>query len=95
MRFRKSAFRALNIDRVSLIRHDVRMKMQTYTAIIRKDEGWWIGWVEEISGVNSQGRTRSELVKNLRSALREALEMNREEALALAGDDYEETLLKA
>ncbi len=71
------------------------MKLQTYSAVIRKDEGWWIGWVEEIPGVNSQGRTKAELLKNLRSALREALEMNREEALALAGDDYEEALLKA
>jgi len=71
------------------------MKLQTYNAILRKDEGWWIGWVEEIPGVNSQGKTRAELLKNLRSALREALEMNREEALALAGEDYEEALVKA
>ncbi len=71
------------------------MKLQTYNAVLRKDEGWWIGWVEEIPGVNSQGKTKAELLKNLRSALREALEMNREEALALAGEDYEEALLKA
>jgi predicted RNase H-like HicB family nuclease len=71
------------------------MKLQTYNAVIRKDEGWWIGWVEEIPGVNSQGKTKAELLKNLRSALREALEMNREEALAFAGDDYEEAPLKA
>lgn len=71
------------------------MKLQTYSAVLRKDEGWWIGWVEEIPGVNSQGKTKAELLRNLRSALREALEMNREEALALAGDDYEEALLKA
>lgn len=63
--------------------------------MIRNDDGWWIGWVEEIPGVNSQGRTKSELLKNLRSALREALEMNRQEALALAGEDYEEALLRA
>lgn len=71
------------------------MKMQTYSAVIRKDEGWWIGWVEEIPGVNSQGKTKPELLKNLRSALREAIELNREEALASAGEDYEEALLKA
>ncbi|MBM3855799.1 MAG: type II toxin-antitoxin system HicB family antitoxin [Verrucomicrobia bacterium] len=65
------------------------------SAVIRNDDGWWIGWVEEIPGVNSQGRTKSELLKNLRSALREALEMNRQEALALAGEDYEEALLRA
>jgi predicted RNase H-like HicB family nuclease len=70
------------------------MKLQTYTGVLRKDEGWWIGWVKEIPGVNSQGKTRAELLKNLRSALREALEMNREEALAYAGKGYEEAMLK-
>jgi len=58
-----------------------------FTAVIKKDEGWWIGWVQEIPGVNSQGKTRAELVKNLRSALKEALEFNREEALAAAEAD--------
>jgi predicted RNase H-like HicB family nuclease len=46
-----------------------------FTALIKKDEGWWIGWVQEIPGVNSQGKTRGELRKNLRSALQEALEI--------------------
>jgi len=63
---------------------------QQYTAVIKQDEGWWIGWVEEIPGVNSQGKTRRELVKNLRSALREALELNRKEARSAASKDYEE-----
>ena len=70
------------------------MKLQTYTAVIRKDEGWWIGWMQEISGVNCQGKTRAELLKNLRSGLREAIELNREEALAQAGHEYEEAQLK-
>ena len=48
----------------------------TYSAVIQRDGDWWIGWVEEIPGVNSQGRTREELLENLRSALHEALEMN-------------------
>jgi len=44
--------------------------------VIKKDSDWWIGWVEEIPGVNSQGKTKVELLKNLRSALGEALEFN-------------------
>jgi len=44
------------------------------TAVIKQDGGWWIGWIEEIPGVNSQGETREELMENLRSALGEALE---------------------
>ena len=51
-----------------------------FNAVIKKDSGWWIGWVEEIPGVNSQGKTKAELLKNLRSALSEALEFNREDA---------------
>lgn len=53
------------------------MNLQHYTAVIKRDGDWWIGWVEEIPGVNSQGSTRGELMDNLRSALEEALEMNR------------------
>jgi len=26
--------------------------LQEYTAVIKKDAGWWIGWIEEIPGVN-------------------------------------------
>jgi len=61
-----------------------------FTAVIKQDGDWWIGWIEEVPGVNSQGETREELISNLRSALEEALEMNREEALAAASDGYVE-----
>jgi len=47
-----------------------------YTATIQHRETWWIGWIEEVPGVNSQGATREELLANLSSALREALEMD-------------------
>ena len=70
------------------------MAAQTYTAVIRKNEDWWVGWVEEIPGVNSQGETREELFENLRSALREAIEMNREDARAQAGQEFEEAALE-
>lgn len=61
-----------------------------FAAVIKQDEGWRIGWIAEIAGVNSQGKTRADLVKNLRSALKEALKFNREDALASAKADYEE-----
>ena len=41
---------------------------------------WWIGWVEEVPRVNSQGQARAELLDNLRDALEAASEMNRAEA---------------
>ena len=55
-----------------------------YTAVIQQHGEWWIGWVEEVPGVNSQGTSRDELLDNLRDALEEALEMNRQQALAAA-----------
>jgi predicted RNase H-like HicB family nuclease len=62
-----------------------------YTAVIQQRERWWIGWIAEVPGVNSQGETRAELIENLQSALEEALEMNRADALAAAqGAPYEE-----
>lgn len=71
----------------------LRTMKQKFTAVIKKDSGWWIGWVEEIPGVNSQGKTRAELLKNLRSALGEALEFNREDARRAAKEDYEEAAI--
>ena len=69
--------------------------MATYQAVIQRDGEWWVGWVEEIPGVNSQGATREELLENLQSALEEAIEMNRADALAAATGAYEEASLIA
>jgi predicted RNase H-like HicB family nuclease len=52
----------------------------TYTAIIKKEDNWWIGWIEEIPGVNCQEATREELLESLKITLEEALELNRTEA---------------
>lgn len=65
----------------------------TYTAIIQQTGDWWIGWIEEVPGVNSQGQTGAELLDNLRDALEEALEMNRAEAQAAATGANEEVSL--
>jgi predicted RNase H-like HicB family nuclease len=65
-----------------------------YTAVIRQDGPWWIGWIEEVPGVNSQGATRDELIDNLHEALREAIEMNREDARKAAGEAFEEVAIQ-
>ncbi|MBI3875426.1 MAG: type II toxin-antitoxin system HicB family antitoxin [Verrucomicrobia bacterium] len=66
---------------------------RNFNAVIKQDEGWWIGWIEEVPGVNSQGKTKAELIRNLRSALKEALELNREEARSAAEADFEEATI--
>jgi predicted RNase H-like HicB family nuclease len=66
-----------------------------YSAVMQQEGEWWIGWVEEIPGVNSQGRTREELLENLQDALEEALEMNRADARAAASGAFEEVSISA
>ena len=64
--------------------------MQQYTAVVKHQDDWWYGWIEEIPGVNCQERSKEELLRTLRDTLREAIEMNREEALRSAAGDYTE-----
>lgn len=61
-----------------------------YKAVVKQDSGWWIGWVEEVPGVNCQEATRDALLESLKVTLREALELNRSEAIDAAGEGYEE-----
>ena len=65
----------------------------TYTALTKRDGAWWIGWIEEIPGVNCQERTRQELIKSLKVTLREALKFNRQDALEAAKPDFTEELV--
>jgi predicted RNase H-like HicB family nuclease len=62
----------------------------SYTAAIKQDGKWWIGWIEEVPGTNCQEATRDELLESLRVVLREALEFNRMEAIEAAGEGYQE-----
>lgn len=63
---------------------------ETFTAIIKKSDRGWIGWIEEVPGVNCQEPTRKELIESLRETLREALELNRNDALEAAGEGFKE-----
>lgn len=50
--------------------------MTDYTAVVKQDGDWWIGWIEEVPGVNCQEPTREELLETLRVTLQEALAFN-------------------
>lgn len=65
------------------------MKSQ-YNAVIKQDGDWWIGWIEEVPGVNCQEASREELIETLHITLREALKFNRNDAIAAAGGEYQE-----
>jgi len=56
-----------------------------FTAAYEKRGKWYIGYVEEIPGVNTQGKTLAETKRNLREALELILEANKELAQKSAG----------
>ncbi len=49
-----------------------------FTAVFEQVGEWWIGYVEELSGANTQGRTLEETRENLREAVQLIIETNRE-----------------
>ena len=46
---------------------------QNYTAVIQKSDGWWIGWIQEVNGINCQERSREALLVSLKSGLEDIL----------------------
>jgi len=52
---------------------------ERYTAVIKRSSHWWIGWIEEVPGVNCQERTKEELLETLKLTLREALTIGMDE----------------
>ncbi len=52
--------------------------LRKYTAVYEKRGKWFIGYVKEIPGVNTQGKTLSETKRNLKEALNLILEVNKQ-----------------
>ena len=51
--------------------------MDNFTAVYKQDGDWWIGYVEELPGAHTQGRTLDEARENLKEATRLIIEANR------------------
>ena len=56
------------------------MKQQYHTIIKPETNGWFVGWVEEIPGTITTGRSLDELRHNLKDSLELMLETHRDEA---------------
>lgn len=73
---------ALTIDSATLVWFLPPDPLQThagpFTTVYQQDEGWWIGYVEELPGANVQERTIEEARESLVEAIRDVLEANRE-----------------
>ena len=63
--------------------------MNSYTAIVKKQGDWWIGWIAEVPGVNCQERIRDELLVSLRETLCEIIEINSQDAFSSIPAGYE------
>jgi len=51
---------------------------------------WWFGWIEEVPGVNCQEPTCAKLIETLKITLKEAIELNKEDAIRSAGQNFSE-----
>jgi len=49
-----------------------------FTGVIEKRGKWYVGYVEEVPGVNTQGKTLKEVRENLKEALYLIIEANKE-----------------
>jgi predicted RNase H-like HicB family nuclease len=67
--------------------------MNEYTAIITREDDWWIGWIEEIPGANAQEKTREQLLVSLKEAARDILALRREQSKKEMKQDFEEVCL--
>lgn len=48
--------------------------MERFTAVFEQDGDWWIGYVEDLPGANTQGRTLDEARDNLKEAVQLVIE---------------------
>lgn len=51
---------------------------EEFTAVYEKRGKWYVAYVEELPGANTQGRTLAEARRNLKDAVRLIVETNRE-----------------
>ncbi|HEY52436.1 MAG TPA: type II toxin-antitoxin system HicB family antitoxin [Caldilineae bacterium] len=52
--------------------------MTTFTAVYEQIDDWWIAYVEELPGANTQGRTLAEAKENLIEAVQLVIAANKE-----------------
>lgn len=52
--------------------------MEKFTAVFERDGDWWVAFVEELPGANTQGRTLEEARENLKDAIVMVLKANRD-----------------
>lgn len=64
-----------------------------FTAIIERDDEWYIAYCSEVAGANGQGTTREDALSSLRDAIALILEDRREDGLRGVPDDADRTVV--
>lgn len=50
--------------------------IENYTVVIVKSENWYAGYVKELPGAHSQGKTVREVKENIKEAIKMVIESN-------------------
>lgn len=69
-----------SFDLAPVDRKTTCMKQRYHTIIKPSRDGWFVGWVEEVPGTITGGRSLDECRRNLRDSLMLMIETNRDEA---------------
>lgn len=70
------------------------MKKREFTAIYKKEGRLYIGWIEEVPGVNTQGHSKKEVKENLKEALGLILSTNKSISRKNLGKIFEREILR-
>ena len=64
-----------------------------FTAIVERDDSWFVAYCPEIPGANGQGQTKEECLDNLKAAIELILQDRREDGLKGVPDDAEREII--
>ena len=65
-----------------------------FTAVVERDEDWFVAFAPEVPGANGQGRTRAEALDSLADAIALILEDRREDGLRGLPAEAERTTVR-
>ncbi len=76
-------------------REEVSAMKQCYHTIIKpRQDGWYVGWVEEVPGTITRARSLREVREKLRESLQIMLDSNRAEARQFMDDSCLQEMLE-
>lgn len=53
---------------------EIMAPVDEFTVVFKRDSRWWVGWIEELPGANTQGETLDEAIESLKESAQFILE---------------------